>query len=105
MNGVIIDLTERPRPTLDGDKVAAFDAAVDGVRAIRERIKNAPRTVDCSTGERERVILDADVALMLGQAFIDLANERRIVAMDVTGAEEINRAFQAIEKMGKALVE
>ncbi len=61
------------------------------------------RLVNARTREGDAVVIDADVALLLAQAFIDLANERRIVAMDLAGAEEINRAFQAIEKMGRSL--
>ena len=106
MTDYIIDLSERHRALnrLSSEKLETLRLEKSADGSMRPRRDPDSRTVDCrNSGAGDAVIINADVAQLLAQAFIDLANERRIVAMDLAGAEEINRAFQAIDRIGKAL--
>lgn len=100
---LIIDLASRRASHVEMPADCASDRASfrPVVGATTRNID--PRPIDCSRGDQRGVVISEDTARLLAQAFVDLANERRITAMDISGAEGICRAFQEIELMRKAL--
>lgn len=61
------------------------------------------RALDCSRGDRPGVIISDTTAILLAEAFCDMANERRLYVATREGAENFWRAFEELELMRKVI--
>lgn len=84
--GAVNKISEVPMPAID-------------LRACESR----DRPIDCSAGDRPRVIISDTTAILLAEAFCDMANARRLYVTGIEGAENFTRAFGELELLDKAL--
>lgn len=63
----------------------------------------APKRVDCSAGDRPRVIISDTTAILMAEAFIDMANAKRLFVDNLEASEAMTRAFGEIELLQKVI--
>lgn len=79
-------------------------ASVEEVAKIAAEIANdPPRPLDCSGGDRPRVILSDTTAILMAEAFYEKANAGGVKAQTLEGSENITRAFAELDLLQKAL--
>lgn len=62
-----------------------------------------PKPLDCSAGDRPRVMISDTTALLMAEAFIDMANAKLLFVDNLEASEAITRAFGEIELLQKVI--
>lgn len=64
---------------------------------------NSQKPLDCSAGDRPQVILSDTTAILMAEAFIDMANARVLYVDNLEASEAMTRAFGEIELLQKLI--